>query len=108
MKALHGSSIEPGDSEPRRGPSQATKRMAELSPRFKARMAGIFQFLEGLTSAGGQVAILGSLVVAGNAATTAANILAHEQLFWLGFAISSSRWHSISPGRFSSMTCLSQ
>ena len=88
MKAQPGSSIEPGDPEPRRGPSQATKRMAALSPRFKARMAGVFQFLEGLTSAGGQVVILGSLVVAGSAATTATNILAHQQLFWLGFASS--------------------
>jgi len=88
MKAQPGSSIEPGDPEPRRGPSQATKRMAALSPRFKARMAGVFQFLEGLTSAGGQVVILGSLVVEGSAATTATNILAHQQLFWLGFASS--------------------
>jgi hypothetical protein len=88
MKAQPGSSIEPGDPEPRRGPSQATKRMAALSPRFKARMAGVFQFLEGLTSAGGQVVILGSLVVEGSAAMTATNILAHQQLFWLGFASS--------------------
>ena len=88
MKALPGPSIEPGDPEPRRGPSQATKRMAALSPRFKARMAGVFQFLEGLTSAGGQVVILGSLVVAGSAAMTATNILAHQQLFWVGFASS--------------------
>jgi hypothetical protein len=58
MQAQPGSFIEPGDPEPRRGPSQATKRMAALSPRFKARMAGVFQFLEGLTSAGGQVVIL--------------------------------------------------
>lgn len=65
-----------------------TERNAEWSPRFKARMAGVFELLEALTSAGGQVAILGSLFVAGNAATTAANILAHEQLFWLGFASS--------------------
>ena len=88
MKAQPGSSIEPRDPEPRTGDSQATKRMAALSPRFKARMAGVFQFLEGLTSAGGQVVILGSLVVAGSAATTATNILAHQQLFWLGFASS--------------------
>jgi len=51
-------------------------------------MAGVFEFLEGLTSAGGQVVILGGLVVEGSAATTAANILAHEPLFWLGFASS--------------------
>jgi hypothetical protein len=65
-----------------------TERKAEVSPRFMARMAGVFELLEGFTSAGGQVVILGSLVVAGNAAATAANILAHEQLFWLGFASS--------------------
>ncbi len=65
-----------------------TKRMAAWSPRFKARMAGVFELLEGLTSAGGQVVILGSLVVAGDAATTAAHILAHQPLFWLGFASS--------------------
>ena len=53
------------------------ERIAEGSPRFKARMAGVFEFLEGLTSSGGQVAILGGLVVADNATTTAANILAH-------------------------------
>ncbi len=86
MKAQPGSSIEPRDPEPRTGDSQATKRMAALSPRTKARIAGVFQLLEGLTSPGGQVVILGGLVVAGNAATTAANILGHEQLFWLGFA----------------------
>ena len=61
---------------------------AEASPRVKARLAGVFELLEGLTSAGGQVLILGRLVVSGNAVATAANILGHEQLFWLGFALS--------------------
>ncbi len=88
MKAQPGSGIEPRDPEPRTGDSQVTKRMAKASPRLKARMAGVFEFLEGLTSAGGQVVILGGLVVEGSAATTAANILAHEPLFWLGFASS--------------------
>ncbi len=64
------------------------ERIAEASPRFKARMAGVFEALEGLTSAFGQVIVLGRLVVAGNAAATAANILGHERLFWLGFASS--------------------
>ena len=87
MKAQPGSSSEPRDPELRTGDSQATKRMAALSPRTKARMAGGFQLLEGLTSPLGQVVVLGRLVV-GNAATTAANILAHEPLFWAGFASS--------------------
>jgi hypothetical protein len=52
-----------------------TERKAEVSPRTKARLAGVFELLEGFTSAGGQVVILGGLYVAGNAATTAANIL---------------------------------
>ena len=64
------------------------KRISEVSPRFKARVAGIFEALEGLTSAYGQVIVLGRLVVAGNAPATAANILGHQRLFWLGFVSS--------------------
>jgi hypothetical protein len=64
------------------------ERIAEVSPRFKARVAGVFEALEGLTSAYGQVVVLGRLVVAGNASATAANILGHERLFWLGFVSS--------------------
>ena len=64
------------------------ERITETSPAFKARMAGVFQFFEGLTSTSGQVIILGRLVVAGSAAATAANILGHERLYWFGFASS--------------------
>ncbi len=64
------------------------ERVAEASPRFKARVAGVFEALEGLTSAFGQVVVLGRLVVFSDAAATAANILGHERLFWLGFASS--------------------
>ena len=88
MKAQPGAKIEPRDLQQPAVDSQATKRMAALSPRFKARLAGVFEALEGTGSAGGQVVILGSLVVTGNSAATAANILAHEPLFWLGFAFS--------------------
>ncbi len=63
-----------------------TERVPELSPRFKARLAGVFQGLEGATSAFGQVFVLGRLVVFSSAAATAANILGHERLFWWGFA----------------------
>lgn len=64
------------------------ERIAETSPRFTARMAGFFQLLESVTATFGQVIILGRLVVSGNAAATATNILGHERLFWLGFASS--------------------
>jgi len=56
------------------------------SPRSLARMAGVFQLLEAITATFGQVIVLGKLIVFGNAAATAGNILGHERLFWLGFA----------------------
>src|SRR5438552_16277303 len=54
---------------------------AKATPRLKARIAGLFELLEGLTSGFGQVIIPGMLVVSGSAAATAANILAHGSLF---------------------------
>jgi len=60
----------------------------EASPRLRARIAGVFEMLEGLTAAFGQVIVPNQLVVAGDAASTAANILGHEPLFRLGFASS--------------------
>jgi len=56
------------------------ERTAEAPPRFKARMARVCQLLEGLTATFGQVIILGRLVIPGNAAATATNILGHERL----------------------------
>lgn len=60
------------------------ERIAETSPRSLARIAGIFEALEGLTTAYGQVVVLGGLVT-GDAAATAANILNHQNSFWLGY-----------------------
>jgi Domain of unknown function (DUF4386) len=68
--------------------AELTDRIVEASPRFKARMAGVFQLLEAITAAFGQVIVLDRLVVSGNAAATAANILGHQRLFWFGFASS--------------------
>ena len=65
-----------------------TKRIPERSPRSVARMAGVFQALEGTTATYGQVIVLGKLSVHGNAAVTAADIFGHKPLFWVGFASS--------------------
>jgi hypothetical protein len=60
------------------------ERIAEISPLAKGRIAGVFEALEGFSSSYGQVVILGKLVVAGDAAATAANILGHERQMWFG------------------------
>jgi Domain of unknown function (DUF4386) len=65
-----------------------TEKTKEWSPKAKARLAGVFEALEGFTASWGQVTVLGQLMVAGNAATTAANILQHERLFRFGFTSS--------------------
>jgi hypothetical protein len=62
------------------------ERIAEASPRFKARMAGVFYVLTAATSVFGQFFVLGKLVVQDDAAATATNILAHQPFFRLGFA----------------------
>jgi len=60
----------------------------KTSPRSLARFAGAAQLLEAITATSGQKLVLGKLVVSSNAAVTAGNILAHEQLFWVGFGSS--------------------
>jgi hypothetical protein len=47
-------------------------------------MAGVVYVLAGSTSAFGEFIMLGRVVVVGNAAATATNILANEPLYWLG------------------------
>lgn len=63
------------------------ERITEESPRLKARMAGAFYVVAGLTSVIGGMYIPGKLVVARDAATTANEILAHKHLFELGFSV---------------------
>ena len=58
-----------------------TKRTTQASPRVKARIAGAL-YLTGVLSFF-TLAVLGSLVVSGDASATAHNILAHEQLYRL-------------------------
>jgi len=58
-----------------------------LSPRATARLAGVFELLEGATSVVAQMVLLDSFV-AREPAITAANILANEPAFRLGVALS--------------------
>jgi hypothetical protein len=60
------------------------ERIAE-APRPRARIAGAVYFLYFLTAVSGELFLRG-IVVDGDAATTANNILAHQSLFQLGLA----------------------
>ena len=62
------------------------ERFVETSPRFKARIAGVFYLLTILTRMFVEIFVRNRLVVSDNAAATATNILAHEPLWRLGFA----------------------
>jgi hypothetical protein len=62
-------------------------RIKGTSPRNTARMAGAFYVLTAFTSVIGESYIPGKLIVHGDVATTAHNILAHQLLFQLAFAL---------------------
>ena len=63
------------------------ERIAETSPRLKARIAGVLYLIGMLTGIFAQGFVSGSLVVDSDAAATATNILTHRGLFQLGFAV---------------------
>jgi hypothetical protein len=62
-------------------------RLTELSPKAMARLAGVLFLLTILAGGFAQGYIAGSLIVFGDAAATATNILAHQPLYRLAFAI---------------------
>jgi hypothetical protein len=62
------------------------ERITEESPRLTARIAGGLYLTGGLAYTFADVSVRGRLIVYGDAAATAHNILAHETLFRLGFA----------------------
>jgi hypothetical protein len=59
--------------------------LADTSPCIRARLTGAFYLLTILFGAVGE-SLAGRLVVPGDAPATAANILTHTPLLWLGFA----------------------
>jgi hypothetical protein len=62
------------------------ERIAEASARPMARTTGVVYLLYFLTAVSGELFIRG-MIVSGDPAATATNILAHERLFRLSFAV---------------------
>lgn len=57
--------------------------LKEMSPRAKARVAGVLYALEGTTAVFGQIYFRGKFLVPGNSSATASAVLANETLFRL-------------------------
>src|SRR6267142_3118977 len=61
--------------------------IADMSPRLKARITGVFYLLTILTGLFAQGFVARKLIVFDDAAATATNILTHTTLFQLGFTV---------------------
>jgi len=69
---------------PTPGGDEMTERLAEASPRCKARIAGVLYLVIILTATFAELYVREGIVVYRDAATTASNILAREPLYRLG------------------------
>jgi hypothetical protein len=61
-----------------------TQQITEWSPRFKARVAGALYLIGGTLGGFAEVFVRGRLVVNGDSAATATNILTHESFYRIG------------------------
>ncbi len=89
MNAQPGAQIEPRDRAPRRGAAHVRQRIAEWSPRARARITGVVYLLFFLTALLGEVfmqqaGISGLGALPGDAAATANTLLAHEGSYLVG------------------------
>lgn len=64
-----------------------TNRTTETSPQIYARVAGLLYLIVIAAGIIAEMLISGKIVVDGDAAATAANILTHKNLFQLGFTV---------------------
>src|SRR5436190_7749412 len=90
MNAQLGVRIEPREPQQGTGGSTVVERIAAsslrefISPRSRARITGAVYLLYFLSAVPGQLFVKGGLVVSGDPAS---NILVHEPIFRLGFAL---------------------
>lgn len=68
------------------GTAGVEHRNADASPHRMARLAGLFYLITTLAGGFAEIGVRGKVIVAGDAAATARNILASEGLYRLGFA----------------------